>query len=178
MKKNKKTTTKDKLLSILKSYKTIIIISFIINIVLLNFYYNLMTSNHEYTFSGSNEYVSIKDGLIVINNDINLFYGNNIKYVNEEDYEITSLTLGYYTLNETEFVKKTYNFEESIMLSEVINKFTNFNIIEKSNEKNIFTLENVKQLDKGIYFVLKAKTIDNNEIKCKINLNLTKISKF
>lgn len=181
MKKNKK-KIKEKIISILKSYKTIIFLSFIINIVLLIFSYNLLTSNHEYTFGGRDEYISIKDGLIVLNNDLNLIYGNNIKYINEEDYEITTLTMGYYVLDSKKELKKvinkTYSFEEGINLSEIINKFTNFNLVEKNKESYIFTDENVKQLDNGLYFILKAKTVDNNDLECKINLNIKKISKF
>ena len=179
MKKKKKMTLKEKILNILKSHKTIIYISFFINIVLLIVSYNLMTSNHQYTFEGNDKYISIKNGLIVINNDLNTFYGNDLEYINDTDYEVTKLTLGYYVSdNLKEIISKTFIFDESIKLSEVIDKFTHFNNIEKSNTSTMFTQDSVKLLNDGLYFVLKAITIDNNIIKCKIKLNMTKISKF
>ena len=81
----KKVSFKQKLLDILKSYKTIIYISFIINIILLVFAYHVMSSNKIYSFSGSDDYLRVKDGLIVLNNDINLLNGNNIEYIYGED---------------------------------------------------------------------------------------------
>ena len=184
IKKNKKKNLKDKLMNVLKSYKTIIYISFFINIILLIFSYNLMISNHEYTFSGSNEYIKIKDGLILLNNDLNIFYGNNIEYINEKDYEIESLNLGYYVINNNnnnykKIVNKSYSFEdESMFLSEIISDFVDFNIMEKNSTKNMFTQENVKLLKDGLYFILEAKTIDNEDIKFMMDLNISKISKF
>ena len=178
----KKQTIKEKLINILKSYKTIIYISFFINLVLLIFSYNLMTNNHKYTFNGRDDYISIKDGLIVLNNDLNILYGNNIQYVNEVDYEIKSLTLGYYVIDDDNNLKKVidkfYSFDENMMLSDFINNFTNFNLTETTQNISMFTTDNVKSLNNGLYFILKAKTLDDKVIECQIDLNLTKISKF
>ena len=182
MKKKQKETIKDKILNLLNSYKTIIVFSFLINIILIIFSYNIITNNHEYIFDCRDDYVSIKDVLIVLNNDVNLLYGNNIKYINEKDYEMKSLTMGYYIMNDNkmldELIKEEYSFDESIMLSEIINNCINFKIIEKNDEKGIFTSESVNDIYNNFFFVLEGKDIDGSEIKTKLKLNVTKISKF
>ena len=73
----KKKNLKNKLLDILKPYKTIIYISFLINIILLIFTYYIISSNKIYSFSGNDDYLRVKDGIILFNSDINLFNGNN-----------------------------------------------------------------------------------------------------
>lgn len=182
MKKKKKQTLKDKILEILKSYKTIIYVSFLINIVMLVFSYNIMTSNHEYVFSGSDENFVIKDGLIVLNNDLNILYGNNIKYINKKDYEVKKIKIGYYVKKVNDdfspLIEKDLSFDEKITINELVNNFINFNIVEKNSAKNIFTEENVKLMNDGIYLIFKAETKEEKIIESKIKLNIEKISKF
>ena len=141
-----------------------------------------MTNNHKYIFDVNDENIRIKDGLIILNNDINIFYGNNIMYINEEDHDIEELTIGYYVENGNKELKKivsnTYHYDETIKLSDAIDLFTNFNIIENNDEKSIFTPDNVKYINNGLYLVIKAKTTGQKNIEYKIKLNVTKISKF
>jgi len=177
----KKKNLKEKLLDLLKSYKTIIYISFIINIILLVVLYNLTTSNRIYSFSGNDEYLRVKDGLVVFNNDINLFNGNNIEYIYGEDYEIKTYKIGYYVMDNSKLVEifsTTMELDTEIKISEIINNFTAFNLTEKNSAPNYFTRYKKDLIKDGIYLVMEAKTKDGISIFSKVNLNVSKISKF
>jgi len=177
----KKKNLKEKLLELLKSYKTVIYISFIINIILLILLYNLTTSNRIYSFSGNDDYIRVKDGLVVFNNDINLFNGNNIEYIYGEDYEIKSYKIGYYVMDDSKLVEifsTTMELDTEIKISEIINNFTAFNLTEKNSKPNYFTRYKKELINDGIYFVMEAKTKDGVDIFSKVNLNVSKISKF
>ena len=164
-----------------KSYKTIIYISFTINVILLVFSYYVTSNNKIYSFSGNGEYVDISDGIIVLNTDINLINGSSIKYINNEDYDISDYKIGYYTMKDKkliEIVSTTNELETTIKLSEIINNFTSFNIVEKNTSKIYFTNYKKKLLDKELYFVIEAKTKDDNTIYDRIKLNISKISRY
>lgn len=182
MKKNnkKKKTVKEKLLSAIKSYKTIIYISFAINIILLVFAYYTISSNKIYTFSGSDEYIKVSDGLIALNTDINLINGNNIEYINSVDYDIKSYKIGYYVMDDTklvEIISNTLELDTSVKLSELINNFSSFNIVEKNNNPNYFTSYKKELIGDNLYLVLEAKTETGDSVFSKIKLNVSKISK-
>lgn len=179
MKKKKK--LKNKLLEILKSYKTIIYISFLINIILLIFTYYIINSNKIYSFSGNDDYLRVKDGIVLFNTDINLFNGNNIEYIYGEDYEIKSYKIGYYVMDDTklvEIISTSMELDTLVKLSEIINNFTSFNLTEKNSTPNYFTSYKKDLIDDGIYLVMEAKTKDGKEIMSKVNLNVSKISKY
>ena len=176
----KKKKLKEKLLDLLNSYKTIIYISFIINIILLILLYNLTTSKI-YSFSGNDDYLRVKDGIVVFNKDINLFNGNNIEYIYGEDYEIKSYKIGYYVMDDSKLVEifsTTMELDTEIKISEIINNFTAFNLTEKNSKPNYFTRYKKELINDGIYFVMEAKTKDGVDIFSKVNLNVSKISKF
>ena len=181
MKKKKKNSFKERLISILNSYKTIIYISFITNIILLIFTYYNVSSHKVYTFSGSDDYIRVSDGIISFSTDINLINGNNIEYINGKDYDIKEYEIGYYVMDNTKLIEIITNklpLDDSVKLSEIINNFTSFNIIEKNSKPNYFTSYKKKLIKDGLYLVLKAKTIDDEEVFCKVKLNVSKISKF
>lgn len=182
--KNKKKGKKKKkfdLKKILSSYKTIIYISFLINIILIVFTYYTVSNNKIYSFSGSDEYIEVNDGLIVLNTDINLLNGNNISYKYNEDYDIVSFKIGYYVMDDEKLVEIMSNnikLESDIKLSVLFNNISSFNVFEKNSSKNYFTPYKKKLLDDGLYLVFEAKTKDGNSIMRKVKMNLSKISKF
>ena len=171
----------EKLKNILNSYKTIIYISFLINIILLSFTYYIISNNKVYSFSGSDDYVSINEGLIVLNNDINLLNGNNIVYKNTNDYDIKEFKIGYYVMKDEkliEIVTTSNELDNSLKLSEIINNFTSLNVVEKNTSNIYFTKKKKKLLNNGLFFIIEAKTVDNETIFNKVKLNITKISKY
>lgn len=170
-----------KIKNIFSSYKTIIIISFLINIILIAFAYYLLFSNKIYVFNGKGDYVEENNGLIVINNDINLINGSNLKYINSSDYDITSYKIGYYTMKDkklSEIVSTSQELESPIKFSEIIENFTSLNVTEKNSTNIHFTHTIKQQLNDGLYLVIEAKTSDNEELVDNITLNITKISKY
>ena len=180
--KKKKSNLKEKMLNIFKSYKTIIYISFIINIILIIFSYNIVYSNKIYTFSGSDEYIKVSDGIIALNTDINVLNGNNIKYIYNIDYDIKKYKISYSVMDKNnkliDIITNSLELDESIKLSEVINNFTTFNIVEKNSKPNYFTSTKKRLINDGLYLVLEAKTVDGIDIFSKVKLNVSKISKF
>ena len=177
MKKKKKINFKQKLKDILNSYKTIIYISFLINIILLIFTYHTVSSYKVYTFSGSDDYIRVSDGIISFSTDINLLNGNNIEYINGVDFDIKEYEIGYYVMDDTKLVEIINNkleLDESVKLSELINNFTSFNIVEKNSKPNYFKSYKKELIDDGLYLVLKAKKIDGEDIFCKVKLNISK----
>ena len=175
---------KKKLLKKLKekinSYKIIIWISFLINIILLIFSYYVINSNKIYSFSGNDDYLKVNDGLIVLNTDINILNGNNIEYVNTTDYDVKEFKIGYYVMDNNKLVNiisTNLDIDESIKLSDAIKNFISFNIAEKNNNKYYFTNYKKKLIKDGLYLIMEAKSVDNEEIVSKVNLNVSKISK-
>lgn len=183
MKKQKKSkrNVKENIKNILNSYKTIIYISFAINVVLLIFCYYIVSNNKVYSFSGEDEYLRVRDGIVVLNNDINVLNGNNIKYVSSEDYDIVNYKIGYYVMDENklvEIVSTTLELETDIKLSEIVNNFTSFNVTEKDKDAVYFTAYKKGLLDNGLYLVLEAKAKDGTNIFSKVKLNVSKVSRF
>lgn len=180
-KKKKKNNFKDNIKGILNSYKTIIYISFLVNVILIIACYGFITSNKIYSFSGEDEYLRVRDGLMVLNKDVNILNGNNIEYVNDKDYSITNFKIGYYVMDNSkliEIVSESLELETDIKLSEIVKNFTSFNITEKDNEATYFTKYKKSLIDNGIYIVLEAKTIDGDSIYSKVKMNVSKVSKF
>lgn len=179
--KIQKKNIKEKFNNILKSYKTIIYISFFINIVLLISCYHIINNNKIYSFSGESEKIKISDGLIVLNTDINLINGSSIKYISNEDYEIKSYKIGYYSMDDNklvEIVSTSETLETPIKLSEIINNFISLNVTEKNSSDIYFTSYKKRLIDKELYFVIEAKSDNDNTIFDKVKLNMTKISKY
>lgn len=163
------------------SYKTIIAISFILNVILLLVTYYTISNNRIYSFSGKDNYIEINDGLIAMNTDINVLNGNSIKYINNEDYEVSEVKIGYYVMKNNsliDIVKTEYAGDETINLSEFVNNFTSFNVVEKNTQKIHFTRKIKENIGNNLYLVIEAKTVNGDSIVDKLKLNITKISKY
>lgn len=179
--KKKKQIIKEKLKNIINSYKTIIYISLVLNIILVILCYNIMSSNKIYTFSGNDDYLTVSDGLIILNNDLNILKGNSIKYTYNTDYDIKSYKIGYYVMKNdklTSIIESKMELDTEIKLSDIIANFTSFNITENNKSAKYFTKQNKKLLNHDLYLVLEAKTTKNETILSKVKLNVSKISKF
>ena len=179
MKKNKK--NKKELKNVFNSYKTIIILSLLLNIILLGITYLAISNNKTYSFSGKDDYIEINDGLISLSTDINILNGSNIKYIKSEDVDVKDFKIGYYVMNNNklvEIVTTSYNGETEMKLSELVNNFTNINVVEKNNNKVHFTSKNKSLIGDGLYIVIEAKTTNGDTIFDKLKLNITKISKY
>ncbi|MDD4187829.1 MAG: hypothetical protein PHX04_03605 [Bacilli bacterium] len=181
--KKKKTKKKNKFKKYLKKFfnsvKFLIIILILIIVVLLLFCNHLMNANKTYMFSGASDYVTILNGVISLNYDVNLLSGSDINYVMEEDKIVSEYKIGYYIFKDntlSPFVIKTGTDDEGLSLKGLINEMSAFNITEPYNIKRFFTKENKEALEEGLYFIIEAKTIDNEEILDKTEISLSKVS--
>jgi len=77
-----------------------------------------------------------------------------------------------------EIFSTTMELDSEIKISEIINNFTAFNLTEKNSKPNYFTRYKKDLISDGIYLVMEAKTKDGLDIFSKVNLNVSKISKF
>ena len=77
-----------------------------------------------------------------------------------------------------EIISSNIELDTLIKLSDLVNNFTSFNIVEKSSSSNAFTNYKKSLLKDGLYLILEAKTSEGEEVFSKIKLNLSKISKY
>ena len=76
-----------------------------------------------------------------------------------------------------EIISNNIEINEPINMSEIVNKFTSLNLVEKNKDNTYFTQNKKDLLNKGLYLVIEAKTADEEVIFDKIELNMSRISK-
>lgn len=180
MKKKKKTKLKDKLKNILNSSKTMIVVLILIIMFLIGFCNHLMKVSKTYMFSGKSDYVTILNGAISLNYDVNLIVGSDIEYTNNTDKEVIEYKIGYYVLKDSTLIPlviKSGTDEEGLSLKGLINEMSAYNIAEPYHNKRFFTKEVKESLEEGLYFIIEAKAKNNEEILDKTELSLSKVSK-
>lgn len=179
-KKRKKSKFKEGFKNIFNSVRILIVTLILIIFILLLYCNHLMKTSKSYMFSGVSDYVTILNGVISLNYDVNLLIGSDIEYTREEDNLVTDYKIGYYIFKDntlSPLIIKTGSDSNGISLKELINEMSAFNISEPYNIKRFFSKENKESLDEGLYFIIEAKTIDDEEILDKTELSLTKVSK-
>lgn len=173
--KLKKTLTK-----FFKSYKAVILVLIIMVVILLSFSRHLMKTSKTYMFSGKSDYITILNGVISLNYDINLLQGSHIEYTNEKDYEVTSYKVGYFISKGNTLIPlyvKTGEDEIGFSLKKVLSEISAYNISEPYHNDTYFTKETIKELENGLYFIIEAQIKDGEEFLDKTELNLSKVSK-
>ena len=88
-----KKLNKKKDVKFFNSYNVIIISLIILVLVLIFFCSHLMKT---YMFNGSGKYVTIYNGVVSLNYDINIFEGSDITYLPLKDQAVTKYKIGYY----------------------------------------------------------------------------------
>lgn len=179
-KKKKKINIKKNLVNFIKSYKAIMLVLIVIVTALLFLNYHLMKSSKTYMFSGKGDYVTILNGVISLNYDINLLQGSDIEYTNEKDYEVTEYKIGYYISKGNTLIPlvvKSAEDEIGFSLKRVLAEMSAYNIVEPYRYNAYFTKEKIKELENGLYFVIEAQTKDGEEFLDKTELSLSKVSK-
>ncbi len=178
MKKKKKQNQVNKFKDFMKTLKPILIFSMIINIILLSYVYYLKTSHHLYLLNGTDQYLDLNTGTISLNYDINVLGGNGIRYINETDYKITEIKIGYYLMKNDKLEKIIAyedTFKKEVSLKETIENITSFNITENANHSDIFKNLDKDILENNLYLVMEAKTSDKT-ISSKILLDVITIN--
>ena len=178
--KQKKQKKKNKLLNILNSFHTILIVLIIIIIILLIYINYLMKSNKVYIFNGHDEYISVNNGVISLNYDINLLEGSDIIYMKEKDVIVTKYTIGYYVKDGDNLISLVVIEDEDkdgYSLKSILEGINTFNLNELNKNNKYFNNKTKKLINNGLYFVIEASTIDGEVIANATSLNVTKISK-
>ena len=79
MTKKKKSKVKESLKKVFNSVRLLIITLILIIFILLLYCNHLMKSSKSYMFSGVSDYVTILNGVISLNYDVNLLIGSDIE---------------------------------------------------------------------------------------------------
>lgn len=177
-KKKQKKPMKKRIKDFMNTLKPILILSIIINLVLLGYTYYLKTHHHTYLFMGNDEYISVNNGVININYDVNLLEGNNIRYINEKDYKIDEIKIGYYVKENNklkELTSYSEKFKESVSLKDTINNLKKFNISEVAKTSKMFKGIKDINLETNLYLTMETKTKDGDTLKSNILLDVSKI---
>lgn len=178
--KKKKNDLKNKLKDFFKSYNAVIIALIIIVVILLCFSNHLMKSSKTYMFSGKSNNVIILNGVVSLNYDVNLLQGSDIEYISEKDYAVTEYKIGYYVNKGNSLlplVIKSGADEIGLSLKGILSEMSAYNITEPYHNNTYFTKETINSLEKGLYFIIEAKTTSGEELLDKIELSLSKVSK-
>ena len=162
------------------SYSPLIVLLLIINIILISYCNYLLKSTKVFTFSGSSDYVSIYNGVLSLNYDINLLEGSDITYLPEKDIIVSDYKIGYYVKDGDNLISiavKEDSDEEGLSLKAVLEGKGAFNVIELNTNNFHFNKERIALLKNGLYFVIEATDMKGNTLTDIINLSITKITK-
>lgn len=181
--KVEKPQNKDKkanpIIKFLNSPFSIIAVLIIFVIALLIYTRYLVDSPKLYTFSGFTEDISIYNGTIYTNYDINYFGDSKIIYKGT-NYKLSEFTLGYYIKDGDEYIKiaegtSRTDIEEDAYLKEVLSS-CDFSFTEISKDAQYLSEENLSKLE-NLVFKLTGKTEKNKDFTLEIPLTVEKISK-
>ena len=131
-------------------------------------------------FNGSDDYVTIYNGVVSLNYDVNVFEGSDIVYLPEKDEIVTKYKIGYYVKDGDNLIPISVieDIDEAgFSLKALVEGISAFNLTELNKNNQHFTKQTKKLLNNGLYFVIEATSKDNKEIANITNMNLTKITK-
>lgn len=161
------------------SYNVIIISLIILVLVLIFFCNHLMKVSKTYMFNGNGDYISVYNGVISLNYDINIFEGSDITYVPVKDIAVTKYKVGYYVkVNDSlkELVVISDEDKEGYSLKSVLEGLSAFNITELPKNDKYFNTEKIKNIN-NLYFVIEATTKQGDVINDSLELNVAKLSR-
>lgn len=181
-KKKKKKDFKKTMKAFFNSAHILVCGLIIIIVILIWFCSHLMNITTTYMFNGAGEYISIYNGIIAFNNDVNVFEGSDITYLPEKDITVIKYEMGYYVSDPEskdyiKLVTKSGNDEEGLSLKGLLLEVSSFNTWEPYQNKTIFPKKLTKNLEAGLVFIIKATAKNGTEIFEEINIDVTKVSK-
>lgn len=177
--KKKKKKTSETIKQFFNSPISIIIALIILSISLLIYSRYLIKVNEVYQFSGYKENISILNGTIYTNYDVN-YFGDSKIYYDGEDIELKEFEVGYYikdgsNYNDISIVKNNEEIGESASLKLLLNT-TDFSFTETHKDSMYLSKENIKNLD-NLVFRIKGVDKEDKDIEIEIPLVATKINK-
>jgi len=180
IRQNKETQKKNISLSKILNSKTTIIVVLVLLVIGLMIYSRYIIKRVElYTLSYFDENISILNGTIYSNYDINYFGDSKIIYEGE-DYKLKNFNIGYYIKegNKYNVVSEVTNIEDmdsSASLKELL-ETTDFSFTEAHKDAKYLSKENLESLD-NMVFLITGKLDDGEHLNIELPLDITKISK-
>ena len=130
-----------------------------------------------YVFNGGNDEITIYNGIIDINTDINLFNGGTVIY-NGKKVTLKSYTMGYYLCGSKKDIALSTlsnSNEEGFDLEKLL--ITNdFSLMEPHKGSNHLSKGNIKKIDK-LCFKVSGTDIKDKEYNLKVDFEVQKVSK-
>ena len=176
----KQVKRQNKIKSFLGSFHLVLTMLIILIIILIIYCNYLLKSAKTYMFNGTGEYVTVYNGIISLNYNVNVFEGSDIEYIKEKDIVVTKYTMGYYVKDKDNLVSLAVvedEDENGLSLKSLIEGISVFNLTELNNNKRYFTKDSKKLIDDGLYFVIEATTKDGENITNITEMEITKLSK-
>ena len=176
MKKKTKNQKKNNLKKVFNNPHIIFAVMSLIMLFLIGYTRYIVNSHKVYAFEGESGNVSIVDGMIDLNHDVNYFVSGKIIY-NDADIKLKSYEMGYYLCNgkkDVSLVTESNSDETGKISLKKTLSYSLFSFTEVTNGGNIFTKNNIKKLD-NLCFKLNGKDIDNKDINILIKLDVSKL---
>ena len=164
----------------MSSYQPILIVLIILVVVLIIYMQGILSKHKTYLFYASDDYVSVYNGVINLDYDMNVFVGSNNKYMLKDDVKVKSYKIGYYVkVNDTykELIIAEDSDDDGFSLKNIIESTTSFNFTSLWDNEKFLTKEKIKALDNGLYFIIEAKTVKDETMYNKTDNTLSKVSK-
>ena len=176
MKKKVKNQHKNKIKKLFNNPHIIFAFMSLIMLFLIGYTRYIVNSHTVYTYEGESGDISIYDGLIDLNHDVNYFVSGKIAYVGE-DIKLKSYDMGYYICNKKSSVPiaTESNQDENGKIS--LNKtltYSLFSFTEVTNGGNIFTKNNKKNINK-LCFKLTGKDSNDKDINILVKLDVNEM---
>ncbi len=162
-----------------RSSKVIIGALIILVITLLIYTNYLMKSSKTYMFNGTSDEVDIYNGVISLNYSIKVFEGSDITYKGK-DVIVTKYKIGYFLKdgdNLRDFIMISDQDEDGFSLKSLIEGISTFNVTELNRNHRFFSKDFIKDIDKGLVFMIEATKKDGDVLSIILPINITKVSK-
>lgn len=150
------------------SYIALLVFAFITSIVALVYAGLIKSSYKSYSFHGYNEFISVSSGVITLTSKTNLFEGNNINYIADEEINVTEYQIGYFLMNGDTYepiIETTGKLKEKTSLKTILNSIIGFDFEEPARmEENKISTANRKLIKDNLYFRISFKTSEDSEV--------------
>ena len=138
---------------------------------------NISSENNEeqslkvYSFSGENEYISVSNGVIILDGKNEICYGGDLKVISDDFVDIT-------TYSTTIYINGS---EKETLLSNSVDDQTGGTIDFSGNigkiSGDIFKNRDADKLTDNLWFELKTTNLNGEESTYRVQLETTEITK-
>ena len=140
-------------------------------IIALMFYAHYVASSHKiYTFEGEKDNITVVNGFIDLNMDVDYFSGGKITY-NGDDVNLKTYTMGYYICNKKDaeiLSESNVDSNGKISMKNTLNNAM-FTFSEPHTKRHILSKKNMDKID-NLCFKFEGTTNKDKEISIKVKL--------